>query len=124
MQINQDFLISSVIAMLCIGLFIAAFPLKNWHDIKKNDQKKEIWDQWLSERPNKLDYCRLHNQDVEKKIGCDYCEETRQMPSLEMVIPSQIKFGMISNTRTKYLHYKTYVCPRCSSELYREKYEA
>jgi|APCry1669189241_1035207.scaffolds.fasta_scaffold15963_3 hypothetical protein len=124
MQINQDSIIGYGIALLCIGIFIAAFPLKNWFEIKKNDKQKLVWDNWLSEKPSRAEYSRLHNQDINGLISCDYCNEIRQVPRLEMVIPSGIKFGALYNTRNKYLHFKTYVCPQCNSELYRERYES
>jgi len=123
MKITQELLVSFANALLCVGLLIATFLLKNWNEIKNNDKKRLIWDKWPYETHSRAQSCKLHNQEVDGKISCDYCNETRRVPSLEMVIPSRVKFEILYNTRNKCPHFKTYIYPRYSSELYREKYE-
>jgi len=122
MQLNQDFLIPFVIAILCVGLFIWAFPLKNWLEIERVRKKDKNWSNWLSEKPSRQEYCLRTNQSIEN-IKCDYCNSSRQIASLEMVITFQPKFGFISNRFDKYSHFKSYICSGCGTQLYRERYE-
>jgi len=122
MQLYQDFLILFVIVIFCVGLFILAFPLKNWLEIERVRKKDENWSNWLFEKPTREEYCLRNNQSAEN-IECDYCNSRRQLPSLEMVIAFQPKFRLISNTFQKYSHFKAYICSGCETELYRERYE-
>ena len=104
-----------------IALLILIFPVKNWLVIrgaKKNEQK---WMRWLKEKPSLEEYCQKHQQDLSRP-KCDYCGAERQLPSLEMVISNNVQYGLINNTFDKYLHFKTYICSGCGTELYRKSY--
>lgn len=110
--------------ILCISLIflIAAFPLKNWLEIVLVRKKDKKWSNWLLEKPSREEYCSKTNQSVEN-IKCDYCGSSRQVPSLEMVLTFQPKFGFISNTFQKYSHFKAYICSGCGMQLFRQRYE-
>ena len=108
--------------MVLLIFLIAALPLKNWLEIRRVRKKDAEWSLWLLEKPNREAYCLKTNQNRED-ITCDYCESSRQLPSLEMVIVFQPQFGFISNTIHKYSHFKTYICSGCGTQLYRERYE-
>ena len=109
------------ILLLAAVLFLAAFPLKNYLEIKKVRNKEIKWMNWLGSRPSKAEYIALHHQNFENII-CDYCGVRRQYPSLEMVMTNEPKFGFINNSFNKYVHFKTYICSGCNTELYRERY--
>jgi hypothetical protein len=101
---------------------IAALPLKNWVEIQRVRKKYTKWTNWLLEKPSREEYCLRTNQDIEK-IKCDYCGAARLLPSLEMVITHNPKFGLINNTFDRYSHFKAYICSGCGTQLYRERYE-
>jgi hypothetical protein len=111
------------IALLVISLLIAMFPLKNWLVINRTKEKELRWMQWLNEKPSKSEYCLTHQQSSDK-IECDFCGASRQLPSLEMVMTSNPTFGIFNNKFDNYIHFKTYICSGCGTELYRERYEA
>jgi DNA-directed RNA polymerase subunit RPC12/RpoP len=121
MELNTYFLLA-IKVLTGLALLIAIFPLKNWLEIKKVREKERRWMNWLNEKPSKTEYCALHKQSPDN-IQCDYCQSSRQMPSLEMVMVSNLKFGMLNNRFEKYTHFKTYICSGCGTELFRERYE-
>jgi len=117
---NFIFLLTTIIFIV---LFLAAsLPLKNWVELQRLRKKELRWINWLSQKPTKLQYCEMHQQSVDD-IKCDFCGAGRQLPSLEMVMTSNPKFGIINNSFDKYSHFKTYICSGCGTELYRERYE-
>ena len=118
---NEDSISLIAMAVLTITFFLAALPLKNYLEINKVRKKEKKWIDWLRDKPSKEQYCHLHNQRLES-ITCDYCGATRQYPSLQMVMINEPKFGLINNSFNKYLYFKTYICPGCNAELYRESY--
>lgn len=112
----------TLIILLCIIFLIAALPLKNWLEVEQVRKKDAKWTNWLLEKPSRDEYCLKTNQTTEN-IKCDYCDSNRQLPSLEMVITYQPKFGLISNSFQKHSYFKTYICSGCGAQLYRERYE-
>lgn len=100
-----------------------ALPVKNFLEIDHEQKKARTWEDWLKNKPSKEKYCEQHGYPLDAPV-CDYCGSKRQLPSLEMVIASQIKFGFFSNTFNKFMHYKTYICGGCGTELFRERHEA
>ena len=109
--------------LICAVIFlITALPLKNWLEIRVIRKKEKQWLAWLLEKPSRTEYCAQNGQRVDA-IKCDYCGSGRQLPSLEMAIASQAKFGVVSNTFIKYTYFKTHICSGCGTQLYREKYE-
>lgn len=110
----------TIILVAIILFLITALPLKNWIVIKRVKKKDEKWSNWLLERPSRKEYCSITNQDIDN-IKCDYCESNRQLPSLEMVITYQPKFGFINNSFQKYSYFRTYICSGCSTQLFRER---
>lgn len=77
--------------------------------------------QWLKERPSRSDYYQEHREFLDSG-QCDYCGANRLLPSLEMVLPNNLRFGLIANSFDGYLHFKSYICSRCGSHLFRESY--
>jgi len=104
-----------------ILFLIALFPLKNYLLFKKNLADKKRWIDWSKERPSLIEYCEKTSQPI-SDFKCDYCGENRRLPSLEMVIPNNIKFGFISNSLNGFMHFKSYFCSKCGSDLFREVY--
>jgi hypothetical protein len=104
-------------------LLIAAFPLKNWLEIRGAKAKDAKWSAWLLERPSREEYCQKTNQSIDN-IKCDYCGSDRQASNLIMVIPYQAKFGIMSNTYDRKSYFKTHICSKCGTQLYRERYES
>jgi hypothetical protein len=110
----------AIILAICVAIFLAAFPLKNYLILKKIKKDEAKWANWLAERPNAEEYCKLHNFDFETPL-CDYCKNDRLLPNLEMVLPYQPKFGFIDISVSKRSYFKTYICAKCGSQPYREK---
>jgi len=110
-------IISSILVFLIITL-----PIKNWLEIKRCRAKERLWDAWLNEKPSREEYCKIHNQNLDNLI-CDFCGSDRQLPSLEMVITNNPKFGIINNTFDRYSHFKTFICAGCGTQLFRQRYE-
>ena len=112
-------LLGSIIGIMLF--LIASFPLKNYLLLRKNSADKACWMKWLSERPSLIEYCEEHSQAT-SEIRCDYCGDPRRLPSLEMVIQNDLRFGVISNSYKGYMHFKSNFCSKCGSDLYREVY--
>ena len=122
MTLDKDSILLIVVAIFVIAFLLASLPLKNWLEIKRVKEKELRWVRWLNEKPSRAEYCEIQKQDPDK-ISCDFCGASRQLPSLEMVITHQPKFGVFNNTFDRYSHFKTYICSGCGTDLYRERYE-
>lgn len=122
MPLDKDSLFFIVMAIFVFAFLVAILPLKNWLEIKLVKKKELRWVRWLNEKPSKKQYCEIHQQNP-KKISCDFCGASRHLPSLEMVIVNQPKFGFINNTFSGYSYFKTHICSGCGTELFRERYE-
>ena len=122
MSFDKDSILLLSIAIFVAIFLIASLPVKNWLEIKRVKNKELRWLRWLNEKPTQDQYCKARNQNPED-IKCDYCGAHRQLPSLEMVITYNPKFGIFKNTFDQYSHFKTYICSGCGTELYRERYE-
>ena len=113
-----------VITIILISaiFLVAALPLKNYLEIKYLKKQDDFWKQWVNELPSKE---RLLQQMSSQGglIECHYCGSNRLYPSLEMVIKSIPKFGVINNSYGKYTYFKAYICTRCGTQVYRERYE-
>lgn len=97
-----------------------ALPVKNFLEIEREKKKARAWEDWLKNKPSKEKYCEQHGFALDVPV-CDYCGSKRQLPSLEMVIVSNPKFGFFSNTFDGYTHFKTFICGGCGTELFRER---
>ncbi len=115
---NNDYSLE-LAAVLAILFFIAALPLKNWLEIKTAKKEREKWDGWLNSKPNLETYCKEHQQDP-KNPSCDYCGSSKQLPRIDKSIPYEPIFGFVDNDVKKTSHYRSYICTKCGSELYRE----
>ena len=123
MPLDNNYFLLLVKVLVAILFLVAILPLKNWLEINRIRKKELRWIDWLNEKPTKAEYCAKYKQNPDK-IECDFCGAIRQLPSLEMVMTSKPKFGILNNKFDKYTHFKTYICSGCGSELYRERYEA
>jgi DNA-directed RNA polymerase subunit RPC12/RpoP len=103
-------------------LIIAAFPFRNWLEIRGIKAKDAKWSAWLLEKPSREEYCQASNQNIDD-IKCNYCSSDRQFSNLLATIPYQPKFGIMSNTLDKQSFFRTYICSGCGTQLYRERYE-
>ena len=108
------------IALVIILFLIAALPLKNYLEIKRFKKIQKKWDNWLSKKPNLVEYCKEHKQGIENPL-CDYCGAKRHISHIEYSITNIKKFGLINNSYDGNCHYKTFICSGCGSQLYREK---
>ena len=108
--------------LVLIGLIflVLALPVRNYLEVLRFKKKEKKWANWLTDLPSKDQYRLLHHQNS-NDTGCDYCDSIRQYPSLEMVMHGEIRFGFINNTFNKTALFKSYICTRCGSELYRER---
>jgi len=112
----------TLIIIFCALFLLAALPLKNYLELKAHEKKERRWMNWLQDKPSRQEYCKRHNQ-LEESPSCDYCGSDRQLPSIEMVIVNEPRFGLVHNTFEKYAYFKTYICGGCGTELFRERYE-
>lgn len=110
----------TLFVLLSLSLFIAAFPLKNWLEIKRAEKLNAKFDQWLSEKPSLEEYCTEHHQDS-KNPQCFFCSATRQGKTLKATIEGEVVFGLYNNKCINHHNYFGYYCSRCGTELYRTK---
>ncbi len=109
--------------VIAVLFLIAALPLKNWIEIRGIKAKDDEWSAWLLEKPSREEYCQATNQSIDD-IKCDYCGSNRQSSNLLMTIPYKPQFGIISNAHNKDSHFKIYMCSKCGTQLYRDRYES
>ena len=105
-----------------IAILLAAFPLRNWLEIRWVQKEDADWSNWLSKKPSKDEYALATNQQSDS-IKCNFCGSSRHLPRLEKKIAYQPKFGFINNKIEKYTYFRTIICSGCGSQIYRERYE-
>ena len=104
--------------LIPVLFFLAAYPLKNWLEIREFRKLEEKWAKRLNGLPNKVQYCLEHQQDG--TVICNYCKFDRQRPYQLAVVPNEPQFGFISNVLTGESEFTVYSCARCGTELYGE----
>ena len=119
---DQDLIKIYGIILISIIFLVAALPLKNYLEIKQIQKKDDLWMRWVRELPSKEDYLQ-RNHSSGGYIQCNYCDATKQYPSLEMVIQHRPTFGVVNNKFSKYAYFKAYICMKCGTQLFRERYE-
>ncbi len=104
-----------------ILLFLLVFPFRNWLHVRGENKKRLHWEKWLLEKPSKEEYCLrgTENTDVTQ---CNFCSSSRIFPGSEVGAVEQLSYGFFQNSSQGFIHYKTYICSRCGSHLYREKF--
>jgi ribosomal protein S27E len=114
----------STITILFISLLIlmAAYPLRNWLEIRMIKKQDLKWSNWLSEKPSRDEFAMLTNQNNDV-IKCNFCGSHRHLPRLEKQIAYKPKFGFINNKIDMYSYFTTIICTGCGSQIYRERYE-
>jgi len=122
MALDKDTMLMTALMLIGVLFLLFALPIKNWLELRKIKTKIVFWNAWLSEKPSKEAYSRLHSQGFNQPI-CDYCGNNRHMPLLEMALPLEVKFGVINNSFKGESNYKSFKCSGCGSELYRDYYE-
>ena len=104
--------------LIPVLFLLAAYPLRNWleiRDFRKLDQK---WTNRLNGLPSKAQYGLEHQQgDI---VLCHYCQFDRQRPYHLAVVPHEPQFGFFSNVLAGESNFTVYSCARCGTELYGE----
>jgi hypothetical protein len=118
MNQSKSSLVFYIAPALIVIFFILAFPFKNWLGIRSMRIKQKKWMEWSKEKPSYEQYINLHNQSIDKP-SCDYCMNTIIYPSLEMVIALDPIYGFITNKYDHYAYFRSHICSRCNSELFR-----
>ena len=101
-------------------LFLLAFPIKNWLHVREEVKKKLFWEKWLLEKPTKEQYFRGANENTDA-IHCNFCSSSRVFPGSDVGVVERLSYGFFQNSSQGYIHYKTYICSGCGTQLYREK---
>jgi len=119
LQVFSGTVIVFLLLIFIVGIFIAAFPLKNHIEIKGYNKKKVFWDKWEAELPNLAEYCAQHSFDPAQP-ACDYCHSLKPKSRHEAKIPTKVEYGLYENKILEFTEYRSYFCWRCYSQLYRE----
>ena len=104
--------------LIPVLFFLAAYPLRNWIEIREFRKLEEKWTKRLNSLPSKVQYYLEHQQD--RTVLCHYCKFDRQRPYQLAVVPHEPQFGFISNKIAGESDFTVYSCARCGTELYGE----
>ena len=104
--------------LIAVLMLLAAYPLKNWLEIRDFRRLEEKWSKRLNSLPSKVQYSLEHQQDG--TVICHYCQFDRQRPYHLAVVPHEPQFGFISNEIAGESDFTVYSCARCGTELYGE----
>ena len=99
--------------------FLAAYPLKNWLEIRDLKKLDAIWTARINSLPSKDQYCLEHQRDG--AIFCEYCDFDRQRPYEVATVPKAPQWGFIANILTGESDYQIDACARCGTKLYGRK---
>ena len=99
--------------------FLAAYPLKNWLEIRSVKKLDEQWTGRINSLPSKDQYCLEHQRDG--AIFCDFCDFNRQRPYEVATAPKAPQWGFIANALTGESDYRIDACARCGTKLYGQK---
>ena len=101
-------------------MLFAAFPLKNWLEIKRTKKMKSHWEQWFAEKNSLEEYCAQNHQDIQSPM-CLYCGSNRQGKIIRATLDDKVDYGYYNNRIIGSIQYLSYHCSRCGTELYRAK---
>jgi len=102
-------------------ILIAAYPLRNWLEIRGYRKLDQKWSNQLNELPSKEAYRLKHQQG--ELIICDYCGSNRQGSHLLATVPYRPQFGLIANAMPIESSFRVYSCSGCGTRLYGERIE-
>ena len=86
--------------------FLAAYPLKNWLEIRSVKKLDEQWTGRINSLPSKDQYCLEHQRDGAIFCDfCDFCDFNRQRPYEVATVPNPPQWGFIANILTGELDY-------------------
>ena len=98
---------------------LAAYPLKNWLEIRDLKKLDAMWTSRINSLPSKDQYCSEHQRDG--AIFCEYCDFDRQRPYEVATVLNAPQWGFIANVLTGESDYRIYACARCGTKLYGQK---
>jgi len=99
--------------------FLAAYPLKNWLEIRDLKKLDAQWAARIKSLPSKDQYCLEHQRDG--AIFCEYCDFDRQRPYEVATVLNAPQWGFIKNVLTGESDYRIDACARCGTKLYGQK---
>ncbi|MEO0047481.1 MAG: hypothetical protein RLZZ410_440 [Pseudomonadota bacterium] len=103
--------------------FIFYYPIPNLLKILDFKKKNKFWNEWLSRGLSHEEYIQKHHQDKDNAV-CYFCNFERRGHQLHQALPKEITFGGIQNSISdKNIHFLSFYCSRCGSELYRHSHE-
>lgn len=105
--------------LICLALFLMAFPLGNWLKVRAWSKNRSKNDTWLLQKIAIQSYLEKHTTQEGLKTYCSYCGSEKIHKRIEFSIPANITFGFFSNSEMGSLDYESYRCVSCSTELYR-----
>ena len=108
-----------LLILVALLFLLAAYPLKNWLEIRIFKKLDERWAAGINALPSKDKYCLEHERDG--AIFCDFCGFDRQRPYEVATVPNAPQWGLIANVLTGESDYRIDACARCGSKLYGQK---
>jgi hypothetical protein len=105
--------------LICLTLFLMAFPMGNWLKVRAWSKNRNKNDAWLLQKTAAQHYLEKYHTHEGSKTYCSYCGSEKIHKRVEFSIPAKIIFGFFSNSEVGLLDYESYRCVSCSTELYR-----
>ena len=87
-----------LLILLPLLFFLAAYPLKNWLEIRDLKKLDAMWTARINNLPSKDRYCSEHQRDG--LIFCDFCDFNRQRPYEVATVLNVPQWGFIANILT------------------------
>lgn len=115
----QSFDMLYLLILFPLLFFLAAYPLKNWLEIRSVKKLDAQWTTRIKSLPSKDRYCSEHQRD--EVIFCEYCDFDRQRPYEVATVPKVPQWGFIANKLTGESDYRIDACARCGTKLYGQK---
>lgn len=120
MSFDKDTISLLFLGLAFAALLFAAFPLRNYLEVRDMQKKTAHWMRWLSQKPNIEAYCEMHGQSPEA-IECDFCKASRLASRIEMTIETGLQRGFFANCQGGHSYFKSYICSGCGTNLIRER---
>lgn len=124
-MINTDseaFIFFKIIFWAAI-FFTFYYPVPNFLKIVDFKKKNKFWNEWLSRGLSHEEYVHKYHQDKDNVV-CHFCNFEGRGHQLHQALPKEMTFGGIQNSISdKKIHFLSFYCSRCGSELYRHSHE-
>ena len=120
MSLDKDTISLLFLGLAFAALLFAAFPLRNYLEVRDMQKKTAQWMRWLSQKPSIGAYCEMHGQSPEA-IVCDFCKASRFASRVEMTIETGLQRGFFANRQGGHSYFKSYICSGCGNNLIRER---